>query len=191
LIDKWLKIDADGEEEMEAEAYQEPQDPLDTPLRRRTPSRLRATFLRHLGRWGTFTQAAAAIGVDARTVHRWREQEPAFAKRCRDVLDRRRQMLEDECMRRARTPRVVRRFLHHGKQVRETHAYNDRLLIKMLDLLDANEARALKAAQKEAQSAAIAAAVTQAIAPFFRPGEADTKMSALPGQAESGPTANS
>ena len=154
---------------------------LDGPPKRRTPSRLRAAFLRQLERWGTFTQAAAAIGLDARTLHRWRERDGAFAKRCQDALARRRQMLEDECMMRARTPNV-RPYFYRGKQSGETRIYNDNLLLKTLHQLNANEARAVR----EAQPTAIAAAVAQALAPLLAKQEdASAKMSAPLGQTES------
>jgi hypothetical protein len=99
--------------------------------KRRTPARLRVAFLRQLERWGTVSQAAAAVDVDRRTIQRWRRLRPEFDVRCEEALARRGQILEDEGMTRAR--RATRRpFFYGGKQVGQVEQYNDALLVRLI-----------------------------------------------------------
>lgn len=99
--------------------------------KRRTPARLRVAFLRQLERWGTISQAAAAVGVDRRTIQRWRRTRPEFDLRCEEALARRGQMLEDEAMARARRT-TTRPFFYGGRQVGQVEQYNDQLLVRMI-----------------------------------------------------------
>lgn len=104
---------------------------LQGPPKRRTPSRLRVAFLRQLERWGTISQAAAAVDIDRRTIQRWRRVRPEFDLRCEEALARRAQILEDEGVARAR--RATRRpFFYGGKQVGEVEQYNDPLLVRLI-----------------------------------------------------------
>lgn len=115
------------------------------PPKRRTPGRLRVTFLRQLERWGTISQAAAAVGVDVRTILRWRGKLPAFEERCVAALGRRAQTLEDDGIARART-KNVRPFFFAGKKVGEVESYDNRMLVLMLNQVRAQNAQSAKAA---------------------------------------------
>ena len=160
---------------------------LSGPPRRRTPSRIRACFLRQLERWGTISQAAAAVGVDPRTIQRWRNANPAFDHRCLAALAARRQTLEDDAMISARTPRK-RQFFFGGKKVGETSTFNDRMLLKMLAHMNANDARAQHAKAPTLDPAAFAAALGPVLAREMRvavQGAVRREMSEGPRHAES------
>jgi hypothetical protein len=149
---------------------------LSGPPRRRTPSRLRACFLRQLERWGSISQAAAAVGLDRRTIHRWRERDAAFAARCETALQRRAELLEDEGYVRARQPRV-RPFFYGGRKVGEVTTYNDNLLVKMLHETNLRRDRNRPPA---IDAGALGRAVAHALTPVLR-----TEMSRIAGQPES------
>ena len=104
---------------------------LNGPPKRRTPSRLRVAFLRQLERWGTVSQAAAAIDVDRRTIQRWRRLRPEFDARCVEALANRGQILEDDGMARARRA-TKRPFFYAGRQVGQVEQYNDQLLMRLI-----------------------------------------------------------
>lgn len=113
---------------------------LSGPPRRRTPSRIRAAFLNQLERWGSISQAAAAVGVDRRTIQRWRQRRPEFDKRCEEALGRRGEILEDEGVDRAR--RATRRpFFYGGKKVGEVEQYNDNLLVRLIGQFESRRRR--------------------------------------------------
>ena len=177
------------------------------PPKRRTPGRLRVCFLRQLERWGTLSQAAAAIGVDVRTIHRWRTKLPRFDERCVAALGRRAQMLEDEGIVRART-KNVRPFFFAGKKVGETESYDNRMLVHMMKEMRANQARSASPAPSPASipapspapaapaldPAAFAAALGSVLAPILRREMLNAledgrgrEMSCVVGQAESDP----
>ncbi len=176
---------------------------LSGPPKRRTPGRLRVAFLRQLGRWGTISQAAAAVGVDVRTIQRWRAKLPAFNDRCIAALAERAQMLEDDGIARART-RNVRPFFFAGKKVGEIESYDNKMLVHMLSQVRAQQARSAPPpapAQVPAPApaptldpAAFAAALGNVLAPILR-GEMEhvlgehrrREMSRGVGQAESDP----
>lgn len=168
------------------------------PPKRRTPGRLRVAFLRQLGRWGTISQAAAAIGVDVRTIQRWRGKLPAFNDRCLTALAERAQMLEDDGIARART-RNVRPFFFAGKKVGEVESYDNKMLVQMLSQVRAQQAQSAKAAPEPAPAPALdptafATALGSVLAPILR-GEMQRaldeqrrrEMSRGAGQAESDP----
>ena len=167
------------------------------PPKRRTPGRLRVAFLRQLGRWGTISQAAAAVGVDVRTIQRWRAKLPRFDERCVAALAQRAQMLEDEGIARARTPHV-RPFFFAGKKVGEVETWDNRMLVQMLGQMRAQQAQSAKtvavapAPAPTLDPAAFAAALGQVLAPLLRgemarAEERARQMSGIVGQAESDP----
>ena len=150
---------------------------LQLPLKRRTPSRLRVAFLRQLERWGSISQAAAAVDVDRRTILRWRRRRPEFDARCEEALARRGQILEDDGMARARRP-TKRPFFYGGKQVGEVERYNDQLLLRLIGQFE----------QRRRHVAAAAPALTpEAIATIVRAAVESTIRQVSPntGQAES------
>jgi hypothetical protein len=174
---------------------------LEGPPKRRTPGRLRVSFLRQLRRWGTITQAAAAVGLDVRTIQRWRGKLPLFEARCVAVLGQRAQMLEDEGIMRART-KTVRPFFFAGKKVDEVESYDNRMLVQMLSQVKAQDARSAKPAPASAPApapapapildpAAFAAALGVVLAPLLRDemerAQRARQMSGGAGQAESDP----
>ncbi|MDP1753112.1 MAG: hypothetical protein Q8L22_26965 [Reyranella sp.] len=169
------------------------------PPKRRTPGRLRVAFLRQLGRWGTLSQATAAIGVDVRTIQRWRGKLPAFNERCVTALAGRAQMLEDEGIARART-KNVRPFFFTGKKVGEVESYDNKMLVHMLSQVRAQQAQSAPiptpapAPVPSLDPAAFATALGNVLAPILR-GEMQHvldeqrrhEMSRGAGQAESDP----
>lgn len=171
---------------------------LDGPPKRRTPGRLRVAFLRQLERWGTISQAAAAIGVDVRTIHRWRSKLPAFDARCVAALARRAQMLEDDGIARART-KTVRPFFFAGKKVGEVESYDNRMLVMMLKQVKAQAAQSARptpaavpapapAPAPTLDPAAFATVLGGVLAPLLRAEmERALEMSRRAGQAESDP----
>jgi hypothetical protein len=134
------------------------------PPKRRTPARLRACFLRQLERLGTVSDAAAAIGIDRRTINRWRERDAAFAARCTAALAARRQLLEDELIAQARTPQVRPHF-YAGKKIGESIRRDSALALRMLDRLNASEARTL--ATKRSDPQALASAFAASLGPVL------------------------
>ncbi|MDP2332402.1 MAG: hypothetical protein Q8M19_17070 [Reyranella sp.] len=173
---------------------------LEGAPKRRTPGRIRACFLRQLLRWGTISQAAAAVGVDVRTIQRWRAKLPAFDERCVAALGQRAQMLEDDGIARART-RTVRPLFFAGKKVGEVESYDNRMLVHMLNQVKAQAARSAKPAPAPApvpapvlDPAAFATALGGVLAPLLRAEMARVleevrrpEMSGGAGQAESDP----
>jgi hypothetical protein len=63
------------------------------PKRRPSLARRKYDFLRCLLRWGTISEAAARIGVDRRTVQRWRLDDPGFDEDCRVRMEWRREAI--------------------------------------------------------------------------------------------------
>lgn|GEM_PF-2033793 len=104
---------------------------LSGPPKRRTPARLRVAFLRQLERWGTVSQAAAAVDIDRRTIQRWRRVHPKFNARCEEALARRGEILEDDGVMRARRA-VHKPFFYGGRKVGEVEQYNDSLLVRLI-----------------------------------------------------------
>lgn len=105
------------------------------PPRRRTRARLQTFFLRQFARTGCLADAAAATGVTARTIQRWRDGNPAFARRYRAALDGRVELLEDLAMRRA-CGTDQRPVFHRGKQVATVERHNDLMLMRVLARFD-------------------------------------------------------
>ena len=105
------------------------------PPRRPTRARLQTLFLRQFARTGCLADAAAATGVTPRTIQRWREGNPAFARRYRSVLEGRIELLEDLAMRRA-CGTDQRPVFHRGKQVATVERHNDLMLMRVLARFD-------------------------------------------------------
>lgn len=101
------------------------------PPRRPTLARRKYDFLRCLLRWGTTTEAAARIGVDRRTVNRWRLADPAFDHGCEDRLAWRREAIVLAACNRLLKP-SKRPVLHRGRQIGHVERANDRVLIALL-----------------------------------------------------------
>ena len=101
------------------------------PPKRPTLARRKYDFLRCLLRWGTSTEAAARIGVDRRTVNRWRLDDPIFDRDCDDRLAWRREAIvlaaTDRLMKPSKRP-----ILHRGRQIGHIARANDRVLVALL-----------------------------------------------------------
>ena len=124
----------------------------ETPGRPRRPTRarLQTFFLRHFQRTGCLADAAAATGVTPRTVQRWREANPTFARRYRAVLDGRVELLEDIAMRRA-CGTDHRPVFHRGRQVATVERHNDLMLMRVLARFDRLRWRATASPGVEAE----------------------------------------
>ncbi len=115
------------------------------PERLTTPRRRQSAFLSHFARCRTILEAAARAGVDRRTVHRWRQNDPLFDRKCRDIIEaRRRQAVENVVL--AADHVEVRPVFYRGKKVAE-YTRRDRALD--LYLLKQADAAALRAEQQE------------------------------------------
>ncbi len=120
------------------------------PPRRPTRARLQTFFLRQFARSGCLADAAAATGVTARSVQRWREANPAFDRRYRAVLDSRVELLEDLAMRRA-CGTDQRPVFHRGRQVATVERHNDLMLMRVLARFDRLRRRAAAIPSLEAE----------------------------------------
>ena len=120
------------------------------PPRRPTRARLQTFFLRQFARSGCLADAAAATGVTGRTIQRWREANPAFARRYREVLESRVELLEDLAMRRA-CGTDQRPVFHRGRQVATVERHNDLMLMRVLARFDRLRRRAALVPSVEAE----------------------------------------
>lgn len=115
------------------------------PERLSTPRRRQSAFLSHFARCRTVLEAAARTGVDRRTVYRWRQNDPLFDRKCRDIIEaRRRQAVENVVL--AADHVEVRPVFYRGKKIAEV-TRRDRALD--LYLLKQADAAALRAEQQE------------------------------------------
>ena len=103
--------------------------------------RQRVRFLNQFKRCGSYREAAARIGVDESTVRRWRAKFPAFRARCDAILAERFREKADDLKLRAGEPRT-RPYFFKGKQIGEQVIHDDRALMFLLKLEDAQRARA-------------------------------------------------
>jgi len=142
-----------------AESTDRPKRP---PVITRTPARQRAYFLRQFERCASVTEAAARTGITARTVQRWRQNDPRFARRYDETLARRWELLEDDGVRRARLPNV-RPYFYKGRQIASIESYNDRLLMYMLTRLDRAEQQRASAKQLTEIAQATAAKLVETL----------------------------
>ncbi len=115
-----------------------------SPNRARSPQRgwrQRVRFLNQFKRCGSYREAAARIGVDESTVRRWRAKFPAFRARCDAILVERFREKADDLKLRAGEPKS-RPYFFKGKQIGEQVIHDDRALMFLLKLEDAQRARA-------------------------------------------------
>ena len=103
--------------------------------------RQRVRFLNQFKRCGSYREAAARIGVDESTVRRWRAKFEAFRARCDAILAERFREKADDLKLRAGEPRT-RPYFFKGKQIGEQVIHDDRALMFLLKLEDAQRARA-------------------------------------------------
>ena len=101
------------------------------PKRRPSLARRKYDFLRCLLRWGTIAEAAARIGVDRRTIHRWRLDDPKFDQDCCVRLEWRREAIILAASNRLREP-TRRPIFRGGRQVGHLDRANDKLLVALL-----------------------------------------------------------
>lgn len=158
---------------------------LSGPPKRRTPARLRVAFLRQLERWGTVSQAAAAVDLDRRTIQRWRRVHPKFNARCEEALARRGEILEDDGVIRARRA-THKPFFYGGRKVGETEQYNDSLLVRLIAQFERSR-RLARPATTAPAAAATTPLTADAIATIVRATVEATirQMSQSPRQPES------
>ncbi len=114
--------------------------------------RQRVRFLNQFKRCGSYREAAARIGVDESTVRRWRAKFPAFRARCDMILAERFREKSDDLKLRAGEPRT-RPYFFKGKQIGEQVIHDDRALMFLLKLEDAQRARAEAREERREQRA--------------------------------------
>ena len=114
--------------------------------------RQRVRFLNQFKRCGSYREAAARIGVDESTVRRWRAKFPAFRARCDAILAERFREKADDLKLRAGEPRT-RPYFFKGKQIGEQVIHDDRTLMFLLKLEDAQRARAEAREERREQRA--------------------------------------
>jgi hypothetical protein len=112
--------------------------------------RLRVRFLNNYRRCRSYREAAARIGVDESTVRRWRAKYPAFRARCDEITAERFRQNADDLKLRAGEPRT-RAVFFRGKQIGEHVTHDDRTLMFLLKLEDAQNARAEARAERQLQ----------------------------------------
>ena len=103
--------------------------------------RQRVRFLNQFKRCGSYREAAARIGVDESTVRRWRAKFQGFRNRCDEIRAERFREKADDLKLRAGEPRT-RPYFFKGKQIGEQVIHDDRALMFLLKLEDAQRARA-------------------------------------------------
>jgi hypothetical protein len=114
------------------------------PRRQPTLARRKYDFLRCLMRWGTISEAAVRIGIDRRTAHRWRRDDPAFDEACRIRLEWRREAIilaaSNRLVERTRRP-IFRGSREIGHVARAT----DKMLVALLKTIEAPRRRPVPA----------------------------------------------
>ena len=114
--------------------------------------RQRVQFLNQFKRCGSYREAAARIGVDESTVRRWRAKFEGFRNRCDEILAERFREKSDDLKLRAGEPRT-RPYFFKGKQIGEQVIHDDRALMFLLKLEDAQRARAEAREERREQRA--------------------------------------
>ena len=114
--------------------------------------RQRVRFLNQFKRCGSYREAAARIGVDESTVRRWRAKFEGFRNRCDEILAERFREKSDDLKLRAGEPRT-RPYFFKGKQIGEQVIHDDRALMFLLKLEDAQRARAEAREERREQRA--------------------------------------
>jgi hypothetical protein len=107
-------------------------------------------FLNNYRRCRSYREAAARIGVDESTVRRWRAKYPAFRARCDCIAAERFRQNADDLKLRAGEPKT-RAVFFRGKQIGEQVIHDDRALMFLLKLEDAQNARAEARAERQLQ----------------------------------------
>ncbi len=128
---------------------------LDGPKAQAKPQRgwrQRVRFLNQFKRCGSYREAAARIGVDESTVRRWRARYEGFRNRCDEILAERFRQNADDLKLRAGEPRS-RPYFFKGKQIGEQVIHDDRALMFLLKLEDAQRARAEAREERREQRA--------------------------------------
>ena len=117
------------------------------PERLSTPRRRQSAFLSHFARCRTILEAAARTGVDRRTVHRWRQSDPLFDRKCHEVIEaRRRQAVENVVL--AADHVEVRPVFYRGRKIAEYSRRDRALDLYLLKQADAQALRAEQQAEK-------------------------------------------
>ncbi|MGQ0584010.1 MAG: hypothetical protein ACT4O6_18890 [Reyranella sp.] len=177
----WVGMNEPPKEKPEAEAAplpasdsvpEEPRTLVDRaiarPERLSTPGRRQAAFLTHFRRCRSIVEAAARTGIDRRTVSRWRKTNPAFDRRCCEIVEtRRRQAIENVVL--AAEHVEVRPVFYRGKRVGDVTRRDRALDLYLLKQADAEALRAEK--QREAKDdfeARVAAEVERRISQMSR-----------------------
>lgn len=108
---------------------------LRSPVKRRTPPRLRVFFLRQLRQCGEVSLAAKRTGVPLSTLYRWRERDAKFRRRWDDILLQRRQIVEDRLMAIIREGEL-RSVYYKGLEIGWRRTFTHLASIRALDYLD-------------------------------------------------------
>ena len=112
--------------------------------------RQRVRYLGLLRRCRSHREASARLGVDESTVRRWRTRYPKFGARCDEIVAERFRQNADDLRLRAGEPRT-RPYFFKGKQIGEQVIHDDRALMFLLKLEDAQRARAEARAERREQ----------------------------------------
>lgn len=91
----------------------------------------REPFLKALATLGNYKGAAEAVGLDRKTVFRWRKDDPEFDQACSDALDEAADTLEAEAKRRA-VEGVDEPLTFQGAIFGHVKRYSDQLLTLLL-----------------------------------------------------------
>ncbi len=123
------------------------------PKRRPSLARRKYDFLRCLMRWGTISEAAARIGVDRRTVLRWRQEDPKFDEDCRMRLVWRREAIILAASNRLAKP--TRRPIFRGsREIGHIERANDKVLLALLKTIAPPRPRRMTAGRTDVPSGA-------------------------------------
>ena len=114
------------------------------PPKRPTLARRKYDFLRCLLRWGTISEAAIRIGIDRRTAHRWRLDDPKFDEDCRARLKWRHSAIILAASNRLEKP-TRRPIIRRGRQIGHIERANDKLLIALLKTIESPRRRRVRA----------------------------------------------
>lgn len=120
---------------------------LRNPKRLRTPPRQRTAFLAQLERCGAVAEAAARARVNRGTLYRWRAEDPAFARRWVDAIQRHTDAVADDIALQAGKVEIQPIF-YRGTKIGERRRFNTRLLIHVQNRLDAERRRAEDRAER-------------------------------------------
>ncbi len=114
--------------------------------------RQQVRFLNQFRRCGSYREAAARIGVDESMVRRWRARFEGFRNHCDAIVAERYRQNADDLKLRAGEPKS-RPYFFKGKQIGEQVIHDDRALMFLLKLEDAQRARAEAREERREQRA--------------------------------------